>query len=159
MAFTVLYDACVLHPAPLRDLLVRLGLTGLVRVRWTERILDECFRSILERRPDLSPTSLARTRELMCRGPRRVELYLRAGIAVWVSGPDTERWHHLCLEHKNMTKLKICTGCVRVCQCLRCRVGETMLHVRDASGRPLSITAYRYPLSDSGSFMWMVPRD
>ena len=35
----------------------------------------------------------------------------------------------------------------------------TMLHVRDASGRPLTIMAYRYPLSDSGAVMWMVPRD
>lgn len=67
MAFTVIYDACVLHPAPLRDLLVRIGMTGVVRVRWTERILDECFRSILRRRPDLDEQSLARTRDLMRR--------------------------------------------------------------------------------------------
>jgi len=28
--FTVIYDACVLYPAPLRDLLMRLALTGSV---------------------------------------------------------------------------------------------------------------------------------
>ncbi len=33
MAFVVLYDACVLYPAPLRDLLVRLANTGIVRAR------------------------------------------------------------------------------------------------------------------------------
>jgi hypothetical protein len=38
---------------------------GIVRVRWSEAILDECFRSILERRPDLKPGALDRTRELM----------------------------------------------------------------------------------------------
>lgn len=65
MAFVVLYDACVLYPAPLRDLLVRLANTGIVRARWSEAILDECFRSILENRPDLKPEALARTRELM----------------------------------------------------------------------------------------------
>ncbi|HVZ35593.1 MAG TPA: PIN domain-containing protein [Polyangiaceae bacterium] len=65
MAFVVLYDACVLHPAPVRDLLIRLGRTGLVRVRWSETILDECFRSILERRPDLRAEALARSRQLM----------------------------------------------------------------------------------------------
>ncbi len=65
MAFVVIYDACVLYPAPLRDLLVRLGLVGIVRARWTETILDECFRSIQEKRPDLRPEALARTRELM----------------------------------------------------------------------------------------------
>jgi hypothetical protein len=47
MAFVVVYDACVLYPAPLRDLLLRLARKGLVRARWTDQILDECFRSIL----------------------------------------------------------------------------------------------------------------
>lgn len=65
MAFVVLYDACVLYPAPLRDLLVRLANTGIVRARWSEPILDECFRSILANRPDLKPEALVRTRELM----------------------------------------------------------------------------------------------
>jgi hypothetical protein len=66
VAFIVVYDACVLHPAPLRDLLMRIARSGIVRARWSERILDECFRSILERRPDLSEAALARTRQLMC---------------------------------------------------------------------------------------------
>jgi predicted nucleic acid-binding protein len=65
MAFVVLYDACVLYPAPLRDLLVRLAHTGIVRARWSETILDECFRNILENRPDLKPDALQRTRALM----------------------------------------------------------------------------------------------
>jgi len=67
MSFIVVYDACVLHPAILRDLLVRIGNSGIVRARWSERILDECFDSILVRRPDLNREALARTRELMCR--------------------------------------------------------------------------------------------
>ena len=67
MPFTVIYDACVLHPAPLRDLLIRVGMTGAVRARWTERILDECFASILKRRTDLDAKVLARTRQLMMR--------------------------------------------------------------------------------------------
>src|SRR5215471_4888245 len=65
MAFVVIYDACVLYPAPLRDLLVRLANTGIVRARWSDPILDECFRSILRNRPDLKPEALKRTRELM----------------------------------------------------------------------------------------------
>lgn len=66
MAFTALYDANVLHPAGLRDLLIRLAQTGLFRGRWTEQILDETVDSILRRRPDLDGSRLARTRELMC---------------------------------------------------------------------------------------------
>src|SRR6188474_3082006 len=65
MAFVVVYDACVLYPAPLRDLLIRIARTGVVRARWTEAILDECFRNILDHRPDLSPEKLARTRAAM----------------------------------------------------------------------------------------------
>jgi hypothetical protein len=65
VAFIVLYDACVLYPAPLRDLLVRIAGTGVVRARWSAPILDECFKGILEQRPDLKPESLQRTRELM----------------------------------------------------------------------------------------------
>ena len=45
MAFTVVYDACVLYPAPLRDLLLRVAMTNVVRARWSEVILDECFRN------------------------------------------------------------------------------------------------------------------
>lgn len=48
MAFVVVYDACVLYPASVRDLLLRIASKGLVRARWSEQILDECFRSILE---------------------------------------------------------------------------------------------------------------
>lgn len=65
MAFVVIYDACVLYPAPLRDLLIRVAQSGIVRARWTSQILDECFRSILAQRPELKPAALARTRELM----------------------------------------------------------------------------------------------
>ena len=70
MTFTVVYDANVLFPAPLRDLLIRVALTGLVRARWTGEILDECFANVLRQRPDLSEASLCRTRELMNRAVR-----------------------------------------------------------------------------------------
>lgn len=42
VTFTVLYDANVLYPNVLRDVLIRLAQTGLVHARWTDRILDEC---------------------------------------------------------------------------------------------------------------------
>lgn len=66
MAFTATYDACVLHPQGLRDLLVRLAMTGLFRARWSEDILDEMVRSVIRRYPDLTDSDLARTRQLMC---------------------------------------------------------------------------------------------
>jgi PIN domain len=67
----VVYDACVLYPAPLRDLLVELG--GLAqdwdwfRVKWTDEIHNEWIRNLLENRPDLTREQLTRTRDLMNR--------------------------------------------------------------------------------------------
>lgn len=60
-----LLDANVLYPARLRDLLIRLDLAGLYQARWSQRILDECFRNLIGDRPDLSPERLARTRRFM----------------------------------------------------------------------------------------------
>jgi len=65
VSFVVLYDACVLYPAPLRDFLIRIADAGIARARWSEEILEECFRNILKDRKDLNPRKLARTRELM----------------------------------------------------------------------------------------------
>lgn len=64
MAFVVVYDACVLYPAAVRDLLIRLAAAGLFQARWTDRILEECFRSIVAARPELAGR-LDRTRALM----------------------------------------------------------------------------------------------
>lgn len=40
-------DANVLFPARLRDLFIRLAIAGTYRARWSELVLDECFRNIL----------------------------------------------------------------------------------------------------------------
>ncbi len=61
----MVYDACVLYPAPLRDLLMRLAMTDLYRARWTQQIHEEWMRNVLANRPDLSRAQLERTRELM----------------------------------------------------------------------------------------------
>lgn len=60
-----IYDACVLFPAPLRDLLMQLALADIFYARWTDRIQDEWIHNLLEKRPDLSPERLARTRRQM----------------------------------------------------------------------------------------------
>ncbi|MGN6686086.1 MAG: PIN domain-containing protein [Actinomycetales bacterium] len=70
MAFVVLYDANVLYPSTLRDLLIRIAQAGLVQAKWTDQILDEVFRNLSANRPDLDPQRLARTRELMNKAVR-----------------------------------------------------------------------------------------
>ncbi|WP_101102705.1 PIN domain-containing protein [Macromonas bipunctata] len=68
--FTVVYDACVLYPAPLRDLLMRLALTDRFRARWSNTIHDEWTRNLLRQRPELDPVALDKTRILMNTGVR-----------------------------------------------------------------------------------------
>lgn len=64
-SFSAVYDACVLYPAPLRDLLMHLAMTNLYRAKWTEQIHDEWTRNVLTERQDLRPEQLQRTRKLM----------------------------------------------------------------------------------------------
>jgi len=68
--FVVIYDANVLYPSTLRDLLIRLAQAGLVQAKWSDRILDEVFTNLTTNRPDLNPDHLQRTRQLMCRAVR-----------------------------------------------------------------------------------------
>lgn len=92
---TVVYDANVLYPAPLRDLLIRLGKTDLIRARWTDAILDEVFRSILRDRPDLNAEDLVRTRRLMCEAVRDCLVTgYEPSIGAWIL-PDPDDCHVL----------------------------------------------------------------
>lgn len=65
MMSTAVLDACVLYPAPLRDLLVELAARKLFNGRWTAEIHDEWMRNVIADRPDLDPRNLERTRRLM----------------------------------------------------------------------------------------------
>lgn len=63
----VLCDANVLYKSFLRDLIMRLGLSGAIRPLWTEQIHEEWTRNLLARRPEASPAAIARTRDAMNR--------------------------------------------------------------------------------------------
>ncbi|MDV2449682.1 PIN domain-containing protein [Xanthomonas hortorum] len=65
--FTAVYDACVLYPAPLRDLLMWLGLSGRFRARWSMQIHQEWKRNLLLNRRDLTAEQVDRTSALMDR--------------------------------------------------------------------------------------------
>lgn len=63
--YPVVLDACVLYPSFLRDLLIRLGLTGLYQPKWSATIEDEWQRNLLANRADLTPGQIQRTAALM----------------------------------------------------------------------------------------------
>ena len=95
MPFTVVYDACVLYPAPLRDLLLRLAETGVVRARWTDEILDETFRNIASKRPDIARERLERTRRMMCAAIEDCLVSGHGGLADHLPMPDPDDRHVL----------------------------------------------------------------
>lgn len=64
-SYTVILDACVMYPAPLRSYLMYLSNTGLFRARWTEQIHDEWIRNLLKNNPSVDPERLERTKQLM----------------------------------------------------------------------------------------------
>jgi predicted nucleic acid-binding protein len=66
MAFIVIYDANVLYPNTLRDLLIRIAQQPhLVQAKWTDEILDEMLRNLRKNQPDISEEKTDRLRELM----------------------------------------------------------------------------------------------
>jgi predicted nucleic acid-binding protein len=63
--YTALFDACVLYPAQLRNLVMRLATTGLFRAKWSATIHEEWMRSVLEHYGDLKRSDVERIRDLM----------------------------------------------------------------------------------------------
>ncbi len=95
--FTVVYDACVLYPAPLRDFLMWLGLSGAFRARWSRTIHDEWKRNLLANRPDLHKAQVDRTSDLM---DRAIPDGLVEGYEEMVAGlslPDPDDRHVLAV--------------------------------------------------------------
>jgi hypothetical protein len=71
--FTVVYDACVLYPAPLRSLLMYLAVTDLYHARWSDEIHEEWMRNVVKDHADISRTQVERIRDLM-------NLHVRDGL-------------------------------------------------------------------------------
>jgi predicted nucleic acid-binding protein len=63
----VVYDANVLYPAHLRDLLMRLAVGDLVQAHWSDRIHDEWMRNVRADYPDVTWEDLEYTRREMDR--------------------------------------------------------------------------------------------
>ncbi|TSA79975.1 PIN domain-containing protein [Deinococcus detaillensis] len=89
------YDASVLYPSLIRNLLMHLGTEGLVAARWTAQIHDEWTRNLLEDRPDLTPERLARTRQQMQLALPDAEVEGFEPLIATLSLPDPDDRHVL----------------------------------------------------------------
>lgn len=72
--FTVVLDACVLYPAPLRDLLMRLALTDMFKAHWTDHIHAEWINALL-RTGNFQKNTLTRVRDLMDQHVRDAKVF------------------------------------------------------------------------------------
>jgi hypothetical protein len=53
-SFAAFYDANVLYPSAVRDLLMTWTITGLLRVKWSRAVQEEWISNLLKNRPDLT---------------------------------------------------------------------------------------------------------
>lgn len=60
-------DACVLFPAPVRDLLLHIAAYELYQPKWSDAINEEWIRNLLAKRPDLKANLLQKTAKEMLR--------------------------------------------------------------------------------------------
>jgi predicted nucleic acid-binding protein len=95
MSVVALYDANVLYPSTLRDVLIRVGVAQLVRPKWSDQILEETFRNLQANRPDLGAEQLQRTRDLMNRALRDVLVTGHQGLIGTLDLPDRDDRHVL----------------------------------------------------------------
>ncbi|MGK3122814.1 PIN domain-containing protein [Candidatus Pantoea formicae] len=63
--YPVVLDACVIYPNMLRDLLMRLGLSGLYMPKWTATIHDEWQRNLVRNKPEVTSEKVKRIEALM----------------------------------------------------------------------------------------------
>ncbi|MGZ8152430.1 MAG: PIN domain-containing protein [Methylovulum sp.] len=97
--FSVIYDACVLYPAPVRDLLMQLALTDLFKARWTDQIHDEWIEALL-RRDKYDRKILERTRDLMDASVRDAKVSGYEELINALVLPDPEDRHVLAAAIK-----------------------------------------------------------
>ena len=100
MAFVAVYDASVLYPSTLRDLLIRIAQSSLVQAKWTEEILDEMFTALRRQRPDLDTRKLERTRSLMATAVRDWKVSGYEDLVDVLKLPDTNDRHVLAAAIK-----------------------------------------------------------
>lgn len=105
--FTVLYDANVLYPSFLRDLLMRLAPLGLFRARWTKEIHREWMEAVAEDRPDLPWEKLERTRDLMDKNVMDALVTEYESLIPGLSLPDPDDRHVLAAAIKTQAQLII----------------------------------------------------
>lgn len=103
--FKVVLDACVLYPAPVRDILLSLAAEGLFKPKWSEAIQDEWIRNLLKNRTDLSIKVLNQTKCAMNFAFPDANVEKHEGLISLISLPDKNDRHVLACGIKSNSDL------------------------------------------------------
>ena len=95
LRLTVLLDACVLYPAPIRDLLLHLADAELYIPKWTDKIHEEWTRNLLLNRPDLTASQLSRTTKAMSMAFPEATVHYYEALITSIDLPDPNDRHIL----------------------------------------------------------------
>ena len=93
--YTALFDANVLYPAPLRDILLQLAVTDIFHGRWTADIHREWIDALLRNEPQRDRARLERTRDLMDTATRDALITGYAPLMPCLDLPDPDDRHVL----------------------------------------------------------------
>lgn len=106
-SFTAFLDACVLYPAPTRDLLMELAVSDLYRAKWSDRVHEEWIAAALRERDDLTRVRLERTRDLMNAHVRDALVTDYEDLIETIDLPDPEDRHVLAAAIRGRADLII----------------------------------------------------
>lgn len=90
-------DACVLYPAPLRDILLSVASIGCFSPFWSDLINDEWTRSVLRDRADLNAGQLLRTVQTMNTNFSGACITGHQGLIPTLTLPDVDDRHVLAV--------------------------------------------------------------
>lgn len=93
--FIAVLDACVLYPAPIRDLLLNLADFDLYTPKWTDKIQEEWTRNLLLNRPELKAEQLQKTADAMNKAFPDSNVKNYESIIPAVNLPDRDDGHVL----------------------------------------------------------------
>ncbi len=105
----VVLDACVLYPAPMRDLLLYLASQKIYHPKWSAEINEEWVRNLLLNRSDLSNAQLQKTVNAMNRAFPEANIRKAPSIIKQLILPDPNDRHVLATTIKSKAK-KIITA-------------------------------------------------
>ena len=92
---TVLLDANILYPAPMRDIFLQLAVDDAFRARWTADIHREWIDALLRNEPRRDRAALERTRDLMDQATRDVLITGYGTLIPALDLPDPDDRHVL----------------------------------------------------------------